>query len=114
MTDRLSKRLRARIRELAAKAHEREVEKLLEPLAEEFVRWQAGQKDAWALLEAMNQVAKRCRQLDQQYQGNALAPMNAACAIVSGLIREDEIPSDVLEVLEGHIAFYRRGLADER
>src|SRR5882724_11915178 len=104
----LSKRLRARIRELAAVAHEREMRNLLKPLSEAFAQWQSGQKDTWSLLEHMDNVARLRRRLSQRYETNSIAPMNVAYALVSGLLREDEVPAGVLEVLERHIAFYRQ------
>ena len=52
------------------------------------------------------------RQFAQKYETNSIAAMNVDYALVSGLLREDEVPPDVLEALERHIAFYRQGLAD--
>jgi uncharacterized protein (UPF0147 family) len=38
--------------------------------------------------------------------------MMVAYALVTGLLRDDEVPRDVRQALEKPITFYRQGLAD--
>ena len=108
----LSKRLRSVVRDLAAKAYEREMRALLSPLAKDFVNWRTGRKDTWALLDALDRFAVPRRRLSQRYETSTIAPMTVAYAIVVGLLREDEVPAEVLDALEKPIAFYRQGFTD--
>jgi len=108
----LSKRQKAIARDLAARAYEREMGKLLTPLAQAFEQWRAGKKGTWDLVEEIDRVAVPRRRLSQRYDTNSIAPMMVAHAIVVGLLREDEVPGELVQALEKPIAFYRRGLAD--
>jgi len=109
----LSKRLQAVVRELAAKVHERELRKLLAPLAEAFAQWKAGKKDTFALLQDMDRINVPRQRLSGLY-GRRIsnnAPMMVAYALVSGLLKENEVPHEVLEALKRPIALYQQGLA---
>jgi hypothetical protein len=108
----LSKRLRSIVRELAAKAHEREMRKLLAPVANSFAAWRSGTKGTWALLEDIDRFNLPRRRLTQRYETTSIAPMMVAYALVAGFLREDEVPAEVLDALSKPIAFYRQGLAD--
>jgi hypothetical protein len=108
----LSKRLRSIVRELAARAYERDLRKLLRPLAQSFRQWEAGQTDTWSLLGAIDRLANPRRRLAERYETNDIAPMMVAYAIVTGLLREDEVPAEIRNALERAIVFYRQGIAD--
>jgi len=108
----LSKRLKAIVRELADKAHERELRKLLLPLADAFAEWRKGDRDTAELLEELDRLTVPRRRLTQRYSTTDIAPMMVAYAIVAGLLREDEVPGDVLRAIDRPIAFYRKGLSD--
>ncbi len=109
MKPEIPKRIRAQLRDLAAIAHEREVGKLLSPLADSFASWRAGTVNVWELAETMQAVQPAMRQLADRYNTNSLLDMNVACAIVNGLLSEKEVSADVLAALEKQIAFYKLG-----
>jgi hypothetical protein len=108
----LSKRLRGVVRDLAAKAHERELRRLLDPIADAFAQWRLGMLDTQAVLASWGRVAPRRRRFSQRYGTPSIAPMMVAYAIVVGLLENDEVSAEVLQALEKPIAFYRTGLAN--
>lgn len=106
-----SKRVRFLLRQLASKAHEREVRKLLEPLAGSFTEWEAGKLGTWDMVERIHRfVQGPCRRLAKRYDTASILHMNVAYAIVTGLVSESEVPAEVMKALEAPIAFYRQGL----
>jgi hypothetical protein len=108
----LSNRLRSIVRELAEKAHEREMRKILAPVADAFAQWRSGKKETWTLLKDMDRISVPRRRLYERYESKNSAPMMVAYALVVGLLREDEVPKEVVDALERPIAFYRQGFAD--
>ena len=108
----LSKRLRTIVRDLAAKAHEREMRRLLAPLADAFAQWRLDKNDTWTLIADMDRFKERRWKLSQTYQTASIAPMLVARAIVAGLLYEDEVSPEVRKVLASWIEYYQKGLAD--
>jgi hypothetical protein len=108
----LSKRQRAIVRDLAAKAHERELRKLLTPVADACDRWRAGNLDTWDLLAALDGLSRPRRRLAERYEANSVMDMMVAYAYVTGLLRADEVPAEIVGALAKPISFYRSGLSD--
>lgn len=52
------------------------------------------------------------RRLRERYETPSIVHMNVAQVIVRGILKESEVPRDVLEALEEPVAFYRQGIAD--
>ena len=109
-----SKRVRALLRPLAAKAYERELRALLSELEGSFARWRSGEIDSISLAEEVDRFSLRPekRRLDQRYEEAGILHLNVAQAIVRGLLRPEEVPIEVLDALGKSIEFYRQGLAD--
>lgn len=109
-----SKRVRRILRKLASTAYERELCKLLEKLDGSFARWRNGEIGTGDLVDQVDEFAKGSarRHLYQQYRTETYIHLNVAQAIVRGLLTSEEVPADVLDVLENAMAFYRQGLAN--
>src|SRR5262245_47624331 len=107
----LTKRLRSFVRELSAKAHERELRRVLTPLATSFEQWRLNKRSTRDLLKEIDRLAFPRRRLAERYETASIAPMLVAAAIVTGLLRIDEVPDEVVRALDKAIAYYRKGLA---
>jgi hypothetical protein len=105
---------RRRIRELAALAHERELARELGAVELEFSRWRRSEIDAHELREIIHAFHNGpSRRLYSLYNGDLLE-MVVGAAIARGVLREEEVPPEMLEVLRRHIDFAReRGSGEE-
>jgi hypothetical protein len=103
-----SKKIRYHLRELNGLAHEREVRRYLDRLASDFDRWKAGTVDTWELTDRIHRFHNGpSRKLYSQYTTRGIEDTNVAHAIVTGIIREDEVPPEVLDAIAHALAFYR-------
>jgi hypothetical protein len=101
------KRVKRQLRELAATAHEREVRAHLEQLAEDFAGWRAGKLDTWELTDRIHRFHDGPnRDLFVRYT-RGQPEMAVAHAVVAGLLKESEVPAEVLQAIAGALAFYR-------
>jgi hypothetical protein len=101
------KRLRREIRQLAAKAEELELRAALQPLANDFRRWQDGDIDSFdlkALIHDFHQGAGR--EIYLRYDTADPAPQ-VANAIVSGSLDSSAISPEVMANLERLIEFMK-------
>jgi hypothetical protein len=103
-----------RIRELAALAHERELARKLGALEVEFSRWRRGEINAHELSERIHVFHDgAARRLYSVYNGDLLE-MAVGAAIARGVLTEEEVPSEMIELLRRHIDFAREmGSEDE-
>jgi hypothetical protein len=98
---------RRRIRELAALAHERELARELGAVELEFSRWRRGEIDAHELREIIHTFHNGpSRRLYSVYNGDLLE-MAVGAAIARGVLAEEEVPPEMIEVLRRHIDFAR-------
>ena len=98
---------RQRIRELAAIAHERELARELGAVELEFSRWRRGEIDAHELREIIHAFHDGpARRLYSVYNGDLLE-MAVGAAIARGVLTEEELPPEMIEVLRRHIDFAR-------
>jgi hypothetical protein len=101
------KRIKRRLRELAAVAHERAVRVHLERLAEDFRRWQAGTLDTWTMCDRIHLFHDGpSRDLFVQYTRGP-AGMTVAHALATGLLRESEVDAEAREVIAGLVELQR-------
>lgn len=107
MNHQFSKRQRAVLRDLAGKAHGRELHKLLTTIAEQVDAWRSGKKEAWDLVEELDKFSKERRSTSSPYRDPALAHFMVARAIVEGLLNDDEVPAEIHSLIAGAISFYR-------
>jgi hypothetical protein len=109
------KKLKRRsVRELAALAHERELARELGAVELEFSRWRRGEIDAHELREIIHAFHNGpSRRLYSLYNGDLLE-MVVGAAIARGVLIEEEVSPEMLEVLRRHIDFAReRGSGEE-
>lgn len=94
------------LRELAARAHEEELRRVLLPLAESFERWKAGRLETSDLVDLLREFHQGpARQLFGRYNSKPIeAPV--ASAVASGVLDRKAVPEAVLKVLAPLIEFY--------
>ena len=98
---------RQRIPELAMLAYERELARELGAVEVEFSRWRCGEINAHELSERVHVFHDgAARRLHSVYNGDLLE-MAVGSAIARGVLTEEEVPSEVVEVLRRHIDFAR-------
>ena len=98
---------RRQIRELAALAHDRELARELGAVELEFFRWRRGEIAAHDLREIIHAFHNGpSRRLYSMYNGDLLE-MVVGAAIARGVLTEEEVPPEMLEVLRRHIDFAR-------
>jgi hypothetical protein len=94
------------LRRFAIEAYERELHLELTKLDQSFTEWRNGSISNAELSHRIHLYETTpSRELYNRYNTGDDA-MNVAFAIVAGLLRRDEIPADVLDAIESHIAFY--------
>jgi hypothetical protein len=102
----IPKRLKRLLRTCAGEAHEEELRRALEPLAEAFDRWKRGDIASSELSDLIHKFHQGPpRELFVKYNTNHLeAPV--AHAIVTGVLDKNKIPLELLEHLTASIKFY--------
>lgn len=108
----LSKRLKSIIRDLAAKAHERELGKHLERLSESLARWKKGAIDTWEMMRELDHLRFNSNKLAQKYPRSSMTPLVVASAIAAGLLRKNDVPQEVLVTLESEIRYFQDEFAN--
>jgi hypothetical protein len=102
-----TKAQRRKLRELGAVAYERELSQELEQLECEFKRWRFGEINAFELSDAIHRFHQGpSRELFSKYDRQNL-DFAVAHAIRRGLLSEDEVGKDTLEVIERYIVFLK-------
>jgi hypothetical protein len=98
---------RRKLRELAGVAYTRELAAELAKLEREFVHWRSGQIDPFELSDRIHRFHDGIsRDLYVLYRD--LLPIHAvARALGLHLLKENEIPADLLSALESAIELYR-------
>ena len=106
--DQAPKHIKRALRELAARAHEVELERELAVLEREFSRWRSGAASAFDLSDAIHRFHQGpARDLYLTY--TQLYPKGAiASAIQAGILDRTQIDPDVLEELAGALTMYAR------
>jgi hypothetical protein len=103
MNPNLTKAQRRQLRELGGIAYERDLSEHLASLESEFGRWRAGEIDAFALSEAIHQFHQGpARELFSSY-GTSDVEFAVANAIHRGVLKEEEVGAEALEILGKHL-----------
>ena len=101
------KPIKRQLRALAAVAHERDLRVHLQRLAQDFLDWQGGRLDTWELTDRIHKYyTGPSRKLYNQYDDRQ-ADLNVAYALHRGVLKEAEVPPEVLQAIGNAIAFYR-------
>jgi len=96
------------IRRYARQAHEEELRRALEPLAQKFDEWRARSVGSGALTEIIHRFhSGPSRELFTFYNGPSLLDLAVARAIVVGILDEKEIDKAVLSHLEPAMQLYQ-------
>jgi hypothetical protein len=107
MNGNFTKGQRRRLRELGGTAYERDLAAELTKVESEFKRWRDGEIDAFELSEAIHRFHQGpARELFSRYDETYLA-LAVAHAIHRGVLSEEEVGADIIELLAGHLAFLR-------
>jgi len=101
------KAIKRLLRQYAIEAYENELHRELTKLDNSFAEWRNGNISSSELSHRIRLYeTDPSRELYNRYNSGDDA-MNVAYAIVTGLIRKDEVTADVLEALEGPLSFYQ-------
>ena len=101
------KPIKRQLRDLMALAYERELQRELRTLDQQFAAWRAGHLSSGDLSHQIHQFdTGPARALWNRYQGSS-AELAVAYAVVVGLLRREEVPPEVLAVLSGPLRFYQ-------
>jgi len=102
-----STKMRRALRELADVAYERELRVAVSHLADFFTQWQAGQVNTWDLVYRLHRFHYGPdRDLYKHYSWGP-PDLVVAQAVVTGVLKESEVPPRVLAALDHAITFYR-------
>lgn len=94
------------LRHQAQAAHEAELRRALQPLAQAFRGWERGELRTSALTELMRQFREReLQDLELRYQNSQLS-MPVAYAIATGVLDRASVSPELLEHLAGALEFY--------
>jgi hypothetical protein len=101
------KHIRRLLREWTAEAYERELKRELARLEQSFLVWRQGRIGSGELSHLVHEYeVGPSRALYQQY--NSSRPeLSVAYAVVTGILKEEEIPVELLEAIAGPLSFYR-------
>lgn len=107
----IPKRIKRQIREWAVIAHDRDLRKALSELRAQFERWDRGEIDSFELNERVHRFHQdTAREIWKRYATTHLEPA-VASAVAAGVLRKEELPSELLDYMAGLIEFYQQDLA---
>lgn len=96
-----SKSARCKLRKLAGVAHERQLAVALEKLYEQFNAWRDHRIDAFELNDRIHAFHQRTsREIWKLYNSAGQEDILVARALKSGLLTEDEIGKELVDLLE--------------
>ena len=100
------KTLQRLVRQWSATAHDRELGQALLDLRAQFDRWQRGEMTAADLTDLIHQFHQGAsREIWKKYATNHLEPA-IGYAVASGILRREELPSELLQHVASLIDFY--------
>ncbi len=105
----LTKSQRRALRELAARAYDRELSAELAKVESELARWRTGSIDAFELEALIHRFHQGpARKLHSRYSAGELDLLvQVAAALFHGVLSERDIPPDLLPAIEPRLAFFR-------
>ena len=107
MKEAYPKNFKRLLHEWKAEAHERELCRELTKLDRYFAQWRVGEIGSGELSIRVHEYeVGPSRELFKRYN-NGQHDFNVAYAIVTGILGRDEVPAEILEALERHLAFYQ-------
>ena len=101
------KRIKRQLRELAAEAYERELERELKKLDQSFEEWRQDTIGSGELSYRVHQYETGpSRELHKRYNSGR-NDINVAYAIVVGILDEEEVPKEVMDAIARAMSFYQ-------
>ena len=101
------KNIKRLLREYMAEAYERELHRELMKLDQCFAEWRDGKISNGELSYRVHRYeAGPSRELYKKYNYSP-HDVNVAYAIVTGILKREEIPADLLEAISNLLAFYQ-------
>lgn len=92
--------------EWAGIAHDRDLRNALSALRSQFDRWERGEIDSSELNELVHRFHQdTSREIWKRYATNRLEP-TVAFAVAAGVLRKEELPSELLQHIASLIQFY--------
>lgn len=105
------KHIKRQVREWAGIAHERDLRKALGELRGQFASWELGEIDSFQLNERVHRFHQETsREIWKRYATTHLEPA-VASAVAAGVIRREELTSELLHHIAGLIEFYEHDLS---
>lgn len=100
------KSIKKALHQLEDLAYERELHRELGKLDESFAEWRGGQIDSWELNDRIHKFHNGdSREIWKKYSYGAVEA-NIAWAIREGLVRREEVSTDVLDAIKNWLSFY--------
>jgi len=101
------KNIKRLLREYMMEAYERELHRELVKLDQSFAEWRAGQIGSGELSYRVHQYeVGPSRELYKKYNDSP-HDVNVAYAIVTNILKRDEIPAELLEAISSLLTFYQ-------
>ena len=108
-----SKKVRRRLRDLAAIAYERELSRELDSLFKDFEAWKREELDPFELSDKIHEFhQKPSRELFKWYTDQH-PDFPVAKATADGILSEQEVGEEILSILEGLIPLRRKSIDND-
>ena len=105
------KRIKRLVREWAGVAHDRDLRDALSELRARFDRWDRGEIDSFELNNLIHRFHQdTARQIWKRYATTHLEPA-VASAVAAGVLREGELPEELVQHVAPLIEFYEHDLS---
>ena len=99
------------VREWAGTAHDRDLRKALSELRAQFDRWECGEISSFDLNDLVHRFHRdTAREIWKRYASTHLEPALAS-AVAAGVLRKEELPTELLQHIAGLIEFYEHDLS---
>src|SRR6266542_7169140 len=100
------KHIKRQVREWAGIAHERDLRKALGELRAQFDLWERGEIDAFELNERVHRFHQDTSRENWKRYATTHLETAVASAVAAGVLRKEELPSELLQHIDGLIEFY--------
>ena len=111
MMQEVPKRIKSLVRKWAGIAHDRDLRKALSELRAQFDRWDRGEIDSFELNELVHRFHQdTSRGVWKRYATTHLEPA-VASAVAAGVLRKEELPTELVQHIAGLIEFYEHDLS---
>ena len=103
----MTKAQRKRLRQLAARAYERQLGAELAKLEADFAQWKLGKLDAHELSDRIHAFHNGPSRKLYSDHANSDPDFVVAAALLNETLSESEVDAELLELLRDHLAFLR-------